>query len=85
MRKAIAAGTFRFDGSDLMPGAIGSAGPKATREFHRDNTFELGTSGSFYHGITELHDRTTDPAQIPSLIENDWLAFEEWAANQPGR
>ncbi len=84
MREAIAAGTFRFDGSDLMPGAIGSAGPGAMRGFSAGYIFEWGTPGSFFHGITELHAGTYVPAEITSLIEEDWLAYEEWAAGKPG-
>ena len=85
LAESIAAGTFRFDGSDLMPGAIGSAGQGAMRDFHPGYIFELGTPGSFYHGIAELHAGThDDPAQILYLIEQDWLAYEEWAEAQPG-
>lgn len=83
--ESIAAGTFRFDGSDLMPGAIGSAGPGAMREFSPGYMFELGTPGSFYHGIAELHTGTyEDPAKILSLIEQDWQAYEEWVAARLG-
>ncbi|MDJ0923454.1 MAG: extracellular solute-binding protein [Acidimicrobiia bacterium] len=85
IRSGLQQNRFRFDGSDLMPGAIGTAGPGSMRELHPGYIFELGTPGSFLAGIAEIHAGELGGVEaIFSLIEADWQAYEAWSKGQAG-
>ena len=60
---ALAAGEFRFDGSDLMPASIGAV----------VSEFELG---AFWQGMVNLVDGTRTMDQVLADVEAAWVALE---------
>ena len=60
---ALANDEFRFDASDLMPGAIGSFG-------------QDGRRGAFWEGMLDLADERYTAAEVMAHIEEAWLELE---------
>ena len=69
-RSAMIAGEWRFDGSDLMPGAIGLLTPE-------------GDQGSFYRTMIDLADGVLSPSGAAAQVEADWRRFDETASIDP--
>ena len=63
VRDAIAAGAYRFDASDLMPGPIGS--------FTED-----GETGAFWQGMLDVVDGKRTMDQVLTDIEAAWQELE---------
>ncbi|MDJ0496251.1 MAG: extracellular solute-binding protein [Acidimicrobiia bacterium] len=69
-RDRLAADLWRFDASDLMPPAIGSATPAGR--------------GAFWQGMLDYVDGLRTMDQVLSDIEAAWVALEEEAAEEAG-
>lgn len=63
VRDALAAGTWRFDASDLMPSSVGG--------------FDGEVPGAFWQGMLDYVDGVRTMDQVLSDIEAAWVALEE--------